>query len=77
MQTFYNAKSMKEGIFSKRRVGGVVNKDTMFWVGESGRLNLKCFVEEFKREGYVLNGEIKYVDNFVKIHSFLIILFGI
>ena len=64
---------MKEGIFSKRRVGGVANKDTMFWTGESGRLNFKFLVEEFKREGICIKWWINYVDNFVKIHNFVII----
>ena len=51
MQTFYSAKSIKEGLFSKRRTGGVANKDTMFLIGESGRLNFKFLVDELKGEG--------------------------
>ena len=36
MQTFYSVKLIKEGIFSKRRGGGLANKNTMFGISERG-----------------------------------------
>ena len=54
MQAFYGAKSSKEGIFSIRRVGGVANKDTMFWIGESGETKFQIF------DGGILKGGDMY-----------------
>ena len=51
MQTFYSAKSMKGGLSSIRRVGGVVNKDTMFWIGESGETKFQIFGRGIQRGG--------------------------
>ena len=39
---------MKEGIFSNWKVRGVANKDTMFWIGESGETKFQMFGRGFQ-----------------------------
>ena len=42
---------MKEGIFPKRAVGGVANKDTMFWIGENGETKFQIFGRRIQKRG--------------------------
>ena len=59
--TFLQCKLLKDKIFSKWRGHGLANKDTMFWISETG--DNKFWNP--KGRGYVLSGGI---NKFVIIH---------